>query len=462
MYLAALLAIWGFGLLILFTDPTRTSTRWASATALIGGLGFFSEVIEQKFYLTQNEYLVQHPILLTCVLILIISSSFLCQTGLPYAFLMFAIHSSDYLSRQIKTRIQYAALIPPLIMLFVTPLYPALKFNYGLMIAWVIPYFLCSCTLLIYLYRTEKDPLVKRSRLFNNILMILPLSLIFTFLYIMRLFDNYDAWRYNALVVAVQSILFVVISVKYGLLGVRLKLEKRRMDSAFRAMTSGHSIVNHTIKNELGKITLFADRIQSYADESKQSEMHEDMQILLQSTENILAMVNRIQGQIQDIVLKETVVSLTAIVERVTIDLKPYIERDQINLSSNLSGDFLLRCDPVHLREVLMNLCLNSMEAMKSGGSVTISAYPSRKHLILSVADNGSGISKENLPYVLDPFFSTKKLQGKNFGLGLSYCYNVMQKHQGMLEIHSVKNEGTTVYLFFPLKRLVTESTLKE
>ncbi|MGD8190443.1 sensor histidine kinase [Brevibacillus ginsengisoli] len=456
MYVTALLAIWVFGLLILFTDPTRTSTRWASATALIGGLGFFSEVIEQLFYMN-NTYFAQHPILNTCVLILIISASFLCQTGLPYAFLMFAIHSSDFLSRRIQTRIQYAALLPLLAMLLVSPIYPALKFNYWLMISWVIPYFLCSCTLLIYLYRTEKDPLLKRSRLLNNILMILPLSLVFTFLYIMRLFDNYEAWRYNTLVVGIQSILFVIISVKYGLLGVRLKLEKRRMDSTFRAMTSGTSIINHTIKNELGKITLFADRIQSYADESKQAEMREDMQILLQSTQNILAMVNRIQGQIQDIVLKESVVSLSEIIDRVAHDLKPYTERYQINLTSNLSDSFMLRCDPVHIREVLTNLCMNSMEAMKSGGSITLSAYPSRKQLILSVADNGSGIAKENLPYVLDPFFSTKKQQGKNFGLGLTYCYNVMQKHQGSLEIHSVKNEGTTVYLFFPMKRLIIE-----
>ena len=303
---------------------------------------------------------------------------------------------------------------------------------------------------------------MKRSRLFNNILMILPLSLIFTFLYIMRLFDNYDAWRYNTWIVGIQSILFVVVSVKYGLLGVRLKLEKRRLDSAFRAMTSGASIVNHTIKNELGKITLFADRIQSYADESKQVEMREDMQILLQSTQNILAMVNRIQGQIQDIVLKEAIVSLPTIVNRVIQDLTPYTERYQVNISIEMSEDLMLRCDPVHIREVVTNLCMNSMDAMQSGGSLILSAYPSRKHLILSVTDNGSGIAKENLPYVLDPFFSTKKQQGKNFGLGLSYCYNVMQRHQGLLEIHSVKNEGTTVYLFFPLKRIVSESTSKE
>ncbi len=456
MFIIVLIALWAFGLLLLFTDPKRTSTRWACATAFVGGLGFFSAVVEEMLYPLVQGYALQHPFVDSFLLFINRISSFLCQTGLPYSFLMFAVHSSDFLSRRTRTIIQYTALIPPVVMLLITPIYPVLTFNYWIMITWVIPYFIGSCFLLIYMYWLEKDPLMKRSRLFNNMLMILPLSLIFTFLYIMRTFDNYDAWRYNAFIVAIQFILFLLISVKYGLLGVRLKVEKRRLDSTLRAMTSGAAIVNHTIKNELGKITLFADRIQSYAAETKQQEMKEDMQILMQSTQNILDMVNRIQGQIQDIALKEEVVPIRSIVDRVLQDVKPYTEKYQIQINTITDEPMKLKCDPVHLREVLANLCMNAMEAMKAGGSLSIHMYMSRKHLVIAVEDNGSGISKENLPYVLDPFFSTKK-QGRNYGLGLSYCYNVMQKHQGRLEIHSVKDEGTTVYLYFPKKRLVSE-----
>jgi two-component system sporulation sensor kinase B len=96
---------------------------------------------------------------------------------------------------------------------------------------------------------------------------------------------------------------------------------------------------------------------------------------------------------------------------------------------------------------------MNALEAMKAGGTLTLQMFLSNKHLVIAVADTGVGIAKEHLPYVFDPFFSTKKT-GQNFGLGLSYCYNVMQKHQGMLEIYSVKDEGTTVFLFFPRRRV--------
>ncbi|NGQ96169.1 HAMP domain-containing histidine kinase [Brevibacillus sp. SYP-B805] len=449
-----LIALWAFALLLLFTDPNQTSTRWASATAFVGGLGFFSEVMETSVYPLVRAHALQHPQLDHAILFLVMFASFLCQTGLPYCFLMFAVHSCDFLSRRTRRIIQYAALLPPAVMLAITPIYPVLSFHYGIMISWVIPYFVCACLLLIYLYKIEKDPVVKRSRLVNNILVIVPLLFIFTFLYIMRTFHNYDAWRYNALIVGIQFVLFLFISVKYGLLGVKLRLEKRRLDSTLRAMTSGTAIVNHTIKNEVGKITLYADRIQSYAAEEKKQAMQEDMQVILQSTRNIMAMVNRIQGQIQDIVLKEEPVHMAGIVERVLQEMKPYTETQQIAVKLDLDDSIKLKGDPVHIREVLTNLCMNAVEAMRTGGTLTIQLMRSRKHLVLSVADTGTGISKENLPYVLDPFFSTKK-GGQNFGLGLSYCYNVMQKHQGRLEIQSVKDEGTTVFLYFPQKRLI-------
>ncbi|UFJ39317.1 HAMP domain-containing histidine kinase [Brevibacillus humidisoli] len=461
MIITVLIAIWAFGLLLLFTDPRRLSTRWASATAFIGGLGYFAAVIDEELYPLLQGYVQQYPLLNPGMLFVSSVSSFICQIGLPYTFLMFAVHSCDFMPNRVKMIIQYAALLPPLLMLVITPIYPVLQFDYWIMVMWVTPYFLCTCVLLIYLYWTERDPMVKKSRFINNVLAILPLLFVFISIYVMRIFDQYDAWRYNIVIVSLQFILFLAISVKYGLLGVKLRIEKRRLDSTLRAMTSGASILNHTIKNELGKINLYADRIQSYASDEKRNEMNEDMTVLLQSTQNIMNMVNRIQGQIQDIVLKEDIVPLHEVVTRVLQDVRPYVEKKQIEVRPHLDEKAWIKGDPVHLREVIANLCQNAIEAMHQGGVLTVSLYRSKKHLVVSVADTGVGISKENLGNVLDPFFTTKK-NGQNYGLGLSYCYNVMQKHQGMLEIQSVKEQGTTVYLYFPSKLVVEKSPREE
>ncbi|MCG6197640.1 sensor histidine kinase, partial [Anoxybacillus sp. LAT_38] len=92
--------------------------------------------------------------------------------------------------------------------------------------------------MLVLLYRKEKDPLVKKSRLFTNMLVIIPLLFVFILIYVMRTQNLYDAWRYNSLVVGIQFFLILFISVKYGFLGVKLRVEKRRLDSTLRAMTS--------------------------------------------------------------------------------------------------------------------------------------------------------------------------------------------------------------------------------
>lgn len=453
MMVFTLFTIWALGLLVLFTDPKRTSIRWASATAFIGGGGFFSAVIDENVLPHWADTFALHPGWSSALAFVSRCASFLTQTGLPYAFLMFAVHSSESLSGRTKLITQYAALIPPLIMLAITPIYPVLSFNYWIMIFWVFPYFLTASAMLILQYRREKDPLVKKNSFFTNALIIVPLFFVFIFIYAMRIQNDYEAWRYNMLVVGVQFVLIVAISLKYGFLGVRLRVEKRRLDSTLRALTSGAQIINHTIKNEVGKISLYADRIDSYAEDTGQPELREDAAVLLQSSQHILDMMNRIQGQLRDVILQEETTVPGQLIRQVVQTLQPYAAKHNVDVLTELDETLRLACDPVQVREILTNLCMNAFEAMRAGGTLQLQLFLSKKHLVIAVEDTGTGISKENLPHVLDPFFSTKKT-GQNFGLGLSYCYNVMQKHQGTLEIESEQGKGTTVFLLFPKKRV--------
>ncbi|NQF13556.1 HAMP domain-containing histidine kinase [Brevibacillus sp. HB1.3] len=446
--------IWALGLFVLFTDPKRTSIRWACATAFVGAGGFISGAIDETIMPHFADYLAAKPGTTNTLIVVSRISSFVCQAGLPYTFLMFSVHSAEFLSRRVKLTIQYAALSLPLGMLWITPVYPELLFNYWIMVAWVIPFFLFSCTLLVVQYMREKDPLVKKNSFFTNVLIIVPLFFVFIFIYIMRTQNDYEAWRYNIGVVTIQFILIVAISLKYGFLGVRLRVEKRRLDSTLRALTSGAQIINHTIKNEAGKISLYANRIETYADETNQPSLKEDALVLMQSSQHMLDMMNRIQNQLRDVELREEPCDPGQIIGQVTQNLTPYILKQQVEVVSELDETLRLHGDGVQLREVITNLCMNALEAMKSGGKLQLQLFMSHKHLIITVADTGTGITKENLPHVLDPFFSTKRT-GQNFGLGLSYCYNVMQKHQGQLEIYSEQGKGTTVFLFFPKKRVI-------
>jgi signal transduction histidine kinase len=87
---------------------------------------------------------------------------------------------------------------------------------------------------------------------------------------------------------------------------------------------------------------------------------------------------------------------------------------------------------------------------VEAGGSIKIDAVCSKRETTLVITDTGCGISPKDLPHILKPFYTTKDPKD-HFGLGLPYCYSIMQQHGGRLEIESVENKGTTVFLKFPV-----------
>jgi signal transduction histidine kinase/CheY-like chemotaxis protein len=121
------------------------------------------------------------------------------------------------------------------------------------------------------------------------------------------------------------------------------------------------------------------------------------------------------------------------------------------------------------IREALVNLLLNSVDAMPSGGAITVrtrsvklrSAKPDDvpARVILEVADTGIGMDEKTRKHCLDPFFSTKGKRGT--GLGLAMVYGVMERHDGKIEIDSQPGQGTTMRLIFPARQMETVEAAK-
>jgi len=102
------------------------------------------------------------------------------------------------------------------------------------------------------------------------------------------------------------------------------------------------------------------------------------------------------------------------------------------------------------LNHSLMNLCLNALDAMPDGGTLTFrTALPAEGWIAVSVEDTGAGMTPEILARVTEPFFTTKAV-GKGTGLGLSMTHGVIKAHGGVLEIASVAGQGTTVTFRLP------------
>jgi PAS domain S-box-containing protein len=102
------------------------------------------------------------------------------------------------------------------------------------------------------------------------------------------------------------------------------------------------------------------------------------------------------------------------------------------------------------INHALVNLCINAVDAMPDGGTLTFrTAVPEPGWVEVAVEDNGQGMPKEVMVHVLEPFFTTKDM-GKGTGLGLSITYGVIKAHGGTMEITSQVGQGTTVRLRFP------------
>ncbi|MGE3267932.1 MAG: PAS domain S-box protein [Chloroflexota bacterium] len=100
------------------------------------------------------------------------------------------------------------------------------------------------------------------------------------------------------------------------------------------------------------------------------------------------------------------------------------------------------------LREALTSMVLNAVDALPRGGSIRLTAYRQEAQVIVSVTDNGVGISENALPHVLEPYFTTKGEHGT--GLGLAVAYGIVDQHQGTLAIASALGRGTTVTVTLP------------
>jgi two-component system NtrC family sensor kinase len=111
--------------------------------------------------------------------------------------------------------------------------------------------------------------------------------------------------------------------------------------------------------------------------------------------------------------------------------------------------------DPIELEQVLVNLINNSLDAMPSGGKITIAARREDDFVRLDVSDNGVGIDAKALDNIFEPFFTTKP-PGKGTGLGLSVCYGIVQSWGGRMRAESKVGQGTTVRIFLPLHRVMT------
>ncbi len=143
-------------------------------------------------------------------------------------------------------------------------------------------------------------------------------------------------------------------------------------------------------------------------------------------------------------------VDLHDIVENCLVILSNKL-KNHIVIKKEYGGDLpAIRGSSGKLHQVFLNVLSNAADAIKDEGEITIRSKIKSKTVEFEIQDSGIGIPKDNLSKVLDPFFTTKA-PGEGTGLGLFITHSILEEHNGTLEIQSVVNDGTKIFIRLPL-----------
>jgi two-component system, NtrC family, nitrogen regulation sensor histidine kinase NtrY len=220
------------------------------------------------------------------------------------------------------------------------------------------------------------------------------------------------------------------------------------------------SVMTHEIMNSVAPISSLAETLKKQLDKSM-DETEEERQ---SSFEDLVLGVETIQRRSEGLLkFAQTYRNLNKITrpnlrkvyvrdlfENLNALMAPTLEQKNIELEVILKDpELMLEVDSNLIEQVLINLLVNAMEALKDrpDARITLSAATlSNGRQMLKIADNGTGIAEELLDKIFIPFFSTKK---SGSGIGLSLCKQIMMLHKGNIQVHSVEGEGTAFMLTF-------------
>jgi PAS domain S-box-containing protein len=211
--------------------------------------------------------------------------------------------------------------------------------------------------------------------------------------------------------------------------------------------------VAHDFNNVLAVVL---GRTQLALEDVKDDKLKKDLQIIEQTAIDAATTVRRLQDFARVRVernfavldLKEVLESTLQMTESRRMELK---EREGINIDmeSKLRDTSIVEGDVAELREGLLNIIFNAMDAMPKGGKIKIEAKQTKKWVTVSISDTGIGMPKEIMDRIFEPFFTTRVHKGT--GLGLSVTYGIIQRHRGEISVESTVGVGSTFYIKLPV-----------
>jgi signal transduction histidine kinase len=224
-------------------------------------------------------------------------------------------------------------------------------------------------------------------------------------------------------------------------------LDKMRRDLIIKQKEKEEILaqIAHEIRNPLGGIELLTNLIKE--DIQPKNKNIEYLNKILNEISGLKALITAYLNYSRPLAAKPEWNNLSGMIDEIEKILEKEMKAKKIRLKKDIQID-TIRFDPVHLKQILLNLINNSIEANVNSGMIKIKAVRNGKFCHLSVMDNGPGIQNKNIPIIFEPFYTTKS---DGTGLGLAISKKLCQENSAMLTVQNNKHKGCVFTIIIPL-----------
>ncbi|CAG5086346.1 Sporulation kinase A [Thermobacillus xylanilyticus] len=206
--------------------------------------------------------------------------------------------------------------------------------------------------------------------------------------------------------------------------------------------------IAHEIRNPLTSLKGFLQLLKSGSSSAAKRDAY--LTIMLEE----LGRIEQILGELLVLSRPSSVqyakTRIAQLIRHVVLLLQPQAVMRGVEIAVRpISETAYIYCDENQIKQVLINIVKNGIEAMENGGTLSIEAAADQETAAIRIADQGIGIPPDKLDRLGSPFFTTKE---NGTGLGLTVCYRIIRNHGGRIEVESRQGEGTTFTLYLPVE----------
>ena len=210
--------------------------------------------------------------------------------------------------------------------------------------------------------------------------------------------------------------------------------------------------VAHEFHNVIGGIRGCANELLS---DEVDGDRRETLAVIVRAAERAAGIVQQLQRFAQNPSQQRREVDAVGLLNEALRLCEPAARRQQVEVTRDLPACCLVVADGDGLHQVFVNLLINALQAMPSGGRLSVHAHQERD-VVITITDTGSGIPSSALPHIFEPFFTTRadapNPEQRGTGLGLSVSYGIVTEHGGQISVQSAPGEGTTFTLRLPAR----------